>query len=99
MFYDRLTNISVLLAHGAEIDWKAAGDSTPLHAAVLQHAYTTALFLYRAGANPSIKTTYGYSPADTLKQFGERSSFRRGERAAYKELVSEWKKAGWLDGK
>lgn len=95
-FYRRHKNISVLLAHGADINWQSTNGDTVLHAAIRQSAFGTALFLYRAGADPLLKTSYGYSSIDTLKQFGGRLILKRSDRDPYKELCRELIKAGLM---
>ena len=96
-FYNQHKHISILLANGANINWECSNGDTALHAAIRQSAYATALFLYRAGANPLIKTSYGDNSIDSLKQFGGRLILKRSDKAPYKQLCAELIKAGLLN--
>ena len=96
-FYRETNNVSILLKYGADIDWKTAGDVTPLHQEINGNSFAMALFLYHSGANPLIKNKWGYSPIDTLKEFGDKGIVSRADEKAYKQLLKEFKKDGLLD--
>jgi ankyrin repeat protein len=96
-FYHQTNNISILLHYGADINWKTTDAMTPLHRAISGNSFATALFLYRAGANPLIKDKWGYDPIDTLKKFGDNGVVSHTDKVAYKQLLEEFRKNGFLD--
>jgi uncharacterized protein len=96
-FYQRTNNVSILLSGGADLDWTDAGGNTVLHLAIYGCSYEMALFLYRAGANPSITSKLNRTAIDTITQFGDRGISRRADARAYKELLREFKERGLLE--
>jgi uncharacterized protein len=92
VLFGKTNNIAILLKHGAALDWKPTNSKTPLHWAVDQRNFEAALFLYRRGANPSIKDISNYSPIDTLREFKDNGVMTRKDRAAYRQLIEELQK-------
>ena len=97
VLYNKTNNIALLLKYGADIECKLPNDTTPLHAAIYDGNYRVALFLYHAGANPLIKNKLGYSPVETMKQFGDNGVLLRADEKAYKQLLEEFGEHGLLD--
>jgi len=95
-FYRQTNNISILLKHGAQIDWQTTSGATPLQEAIERRSFEMALFLLRAGANPMIKDKWGYSSLDTLKKFKDNGVQSRRDEAAYKQLLKELKERNFL---
>ena len=94
---NRINNIALLLKYGANIEWKTANGTTPLHNAIYSNSYEAALFLCHAGANPLVKNKLGYNPVETMEQFGDNGVLSRADEKAYKQLLEEFRKAGLLD--
>jgi ankyrin repeat protein len=93
----KTNNITILLKYGAKLDWKPTNNETPLHNAIRQRNFEVALFLYRLGADPSVKDIWNWSPIDTLRKYKDNGVMTRKDRAAYKQLVEELQKAHLLD--
>lgn len=88
-FYGRTNNIALMLKNGGDINHKVSNGETPLHSAVRQTNFEVALFLYRLGADPSIKDVWNMSPVDTIRKFKDQGYVSRKDKAAYKVLVEE----------
>jgi ankyrin repeat protein len=95
-FYQRTDNVSILLKHGADINWQSAGGHTALGAAVDGCSYEMALFLYHAGASPLVTNKLNYCAIDSIGRFGDRGIMSRADKAAYRQLVEEFQAAGLL---
>jgi uncharacterized protein len=96
-FYRKTNNVAILLGHGADIDWKSAGGHTAFGDAVGGCSYEVALFLYHAGANPLITNKLNYCAVDKIREYGDAGVMSRGDKAAYRQLVTEFKAHGWLE--
>ena len=89
-------NVTILLKHGADIDWKDINGDTPMKCVVGLTNFRMALFLFRAGANPEVKNKAGWSVIDTLKKYKDQQASSENK-AAYQELVAELIQRGLLD--
>lgn len=96
-FWEKTNSISILLKHGADINWKDKYGRTVMHEAVDESSFAVALFLFRAGADVTIKNKLNYSPLDHIKKFKDWGIFRDADQAAYKELITELIKRGLLE--
>jgi hypothetical protein len=90
---DRYENASLLLKAGADINHRANASITPIGDAVYRRAYAAALFLLRAGADPTTKNRWGKSAVDTTREFGKAGTvIGSDDDAAYPEFVAELKR-------
>jgi ankyrin repeat protein len=99
LLHRRYDNAALLIENGADIDHQSKSLTNPIGDAVYQRAYASALFLLRAGANPTIKNRWGKNAVDTARQFGKAGTVIGSEdEAAYPEFVAELKRRGfWGD--
>jgi len=95
-FYRQTNSISILLEYHADIDWKDTSNNTALHRAVYEGSYESALFLYKNGADPLIKNSFGYTTVDTMKKYGDRGQTSSSDKRAFKALLDEFRKNGLL---
>lgn len=93
LLHERFENASLLIEKGADINHRAQAQITPINRSVSGRAYASALFLLKAGADPTIKNRWGYSAVDTARQFGNAGTLIGSENeAAYPEFVAELKR-------
>jgi tankyrase len=97
--WNSVTNVSLLLKYGADVNLKLSNGTTPLHMAIYGNSYEIALFLYHHGADPKIKDNDGVSSVDTMKRFGINGYSTHADKQAYKQLVEEFRTAGLMNSK
>ena len=98
IMHRRLDNIKVLLEFEANLDHQDATLHTPLMRALSARMFENALFLLRAGSDPTIPNRWGNNAADMVRQYGDRGIDKRtNDLAAYKEFVKELKERGLLE--
>jgi len=98
MINRRLDNVKLLLKYGADINQQENSLETPLMRATKANLYEIALFLLRAGADPTIKNDVDYGPADNVIKYGNRGINRAtNDMEAFYEYVDELAKRGLLN--
>lgn len=99
LLHRRYENIALLLEREADINYQLSrSSSTPIAEAVDMRAYAVAVFLLRAGADPTLRNRWGYSPIDTVKKRGLAGTVIGSEdEAAFPEFVAELKRRGLWD--
>jgi ankyrin repeat protein len=96
LLHRRYDNVSLLLERGADINHQSRSSTTPIGESVYQRAYASALFLLRAGADPTVKNRWGKSAVDTARQFGNAGTVvGSDDEAAYPEFVAELERRGY----
>jgi ankyrin repeat protein len=94
----RLEHIKLLVEHGADVNHRAKFNETPLRQAVLGDEYKTALFLLRAGADPTIKNSVnGNSALSAVNFFRDRERKYQDESSGYGAFIKALKQRGYLD--
>ena len=96
-FWRKTNSVSILLKHGADINWKDSYGRTVMHNAVDGSSFMVALFLFRAGADVTIKNKLNYSPLDHIKKFKDWGVSGDADQVAYNELIVELIKRGLLE--
>lgn len=98
ILHRRYESLTILLDHGADINHRTVSSNTPIAEAVNMRAYTMALALLRAGADPTIKDKSGFSAVDTTRKFGNAGTIVGSEdERAYIEFVDELRSRGFWD--
>lgn len=94
----RLAQIKLLVKYGADVNHRAQYDTTPLLDAVFGDEYKTALFLLRAGADPTIENSVnGNTVVNTVKYFRERKKRYQDKLPGYAVFIEALKQRGYLD--
>ncbi len=93
----RLAHIELLVEYGTDVNHRAEFNYTPLLRMVYGDEYKTALFLLRAGADPTIENTRGSSAISVIKKFHERTKKYKDEGSGYPQLIEALKQRGYLD--
>ena len=65
-----LSAVRLLLANGAQVDSRQAGDFTPLHSAAQNGQYELVELLVFHGADPQARDANGHTPADLAREAG-----------------------------
>ncbi|WP_447956327.1 ankyrin repeat domain-containing protein [Vreelandella sp. EE7] len=87
-----IDQINLVIAHGADVNYRDKFGNTPLYDAVLGDEYQTALALLDAGADPELKNVNDSSAIGAIEMFRDR---RGGE--SYRAFVEALKEKGYLD--
>ncbi|MCE7518344.1 ankyrin repeat domain-containing protein [Vreelandella titanicae] len=87
-----IEQIRILIAHGADVNFRSKFGYTPLLNAVIGSEYKTALALLEAGADPELLDTHERSVIDQVKSMHDRQS--GGD---YRVFISALKEKGYLD--
>lgn len=99
IMHRQLDNVQLLIQNGAQINYQDRSGGTPIIEAVTAKQFEIALYLLRAGADPTLEVSRsGSSAVDFVKRHGNRGTDRRtSDLAAFDEFVRELKDRDFLE--